>query len=132
MESAYISYCIDGYNQIKKEVVDLHSQLDEIKQEVQNIFSAPFGVDIVAPGLGMISIGLTEQTVLCFKSEDLDEQLTAVGDDNAQGESTFYFGDYSVMSNKYLIPYDLGVDVINEWIKDGKLPSKIEWTVEIY
>ena len=132
MEKAYIEYCIDGYNLIKKEVVDLNNQLNEIKQEVQNVFNAPFGVDIVAAGLGMISIGLAEQTILCYKSEDFEDQLTAVGDINVQGETMFYFGDYSLMSNKYLIPFNLGVEIINEWIKSGKLPTIVEWTEEIY
>ena len=132
MEKAYIEYCIDGYNLIEKEVVDLNNQLNEIKQEVQNVFNAPFGVDIVVAGLGMISIGLAEQTILCYKSEDFEDQFTAVGDINVQGETMFYFGDYSLMSNKYLIPFNLGVEIINEWIKSGKLPTIVEWTEEIY
>lgn len=132
MEKAYIEYCIDGYNLIEKEVVDLNNQLNEIKQEVQNVFNAPFGVDIVVAGLGMISIGLAEQTILCYKSEDFEDQLTAVGDINVQGETMFYFGDYSLMSNKYLIPFNLGVEIINGWIKSGKLPTIVEWTEEIY
>ena len=132
MEKAYIEYCIDGYNLIEKEVVDLNNQLNEIKQKVQNVFNAPFGVDIVVTGLGMISIGLAEQTILCYKTEDFEDQLTAVGDINVQGETMFYFGDYSLMSNKYLIPFNLGVEIINEWIKSGKLPTIVEWTEEIY
>ena len=60
MKKAYIEYCINGYNLIEKDVVDLYNQLNEIKQETQDIFTAPFGVDIVINGIGRISIGLVE------------------------------------------------------------------------
>lgn len=85
MEKVYIEYCIDGYNLIEKDVVDLYNQLNEIKQETQNIFKAPFGVDIVIKGIGRISIGLAEQTVLCYKSDDYETQLTAVGNMEKSG-----------------------------------------------
>ncbi|WP_295095617.1 hypothetical protein [Ruminococcus sp.] len=131
MKKAYIEYCIDGYNLIEKEIFDLYNQLNEIKQETQEIFKAPFGLDIVIEGVGRISIGLAEQTVLCYKSDDYEIQLTAVGNMDAQGETMFYFGDYSLMSNKYLISFDLGIEIINEWIKCGILSMKVNWTEEI-
>lgn len=132
MKKAYIEYCINGYNLIEKDVVDLYNQLNEIKQETQDIFTAPFGVDIVINGIGRISIGLVEQTVLCYKSDDYETQLTAVGNMDAQGETMFYFGDYVLMSNKYLMSFDSGIEIINEWIKGGILPTKVNWTEEIF
>jgi hypothetical protein len=131
MKKAYIEYCIDGYNLIQKEVIVLYDQLNEIKKETQEIFKAPFGVDVVIDNIGRISIGLADQTILCYKSDDFEIQLTAVGNIDAQGETMFYFGDYSSMSNKYLISFDSGVEIINEWIKYGILPAKVDWTEEI-
>ena len=32
MYKAYIEYCIDGYNDIKKEITDLEQQLNNIKE----------------------------------------------------------------------------------------------------
>lgn len=132
MEKAYIEYCIDGYNLINKDLVELFSQLFEIKQETQAIFKAPFGVDIVIPGTGRISIALAEQTIICYKSDDFETQLTAVGDKNAQGETLFYFGDYALMSNKYLISFNLGIEIVNEWLKSGNLSEKVNWTEELF
>ena len=63
-----------------------------------------------------------------YISDDYETQLTAVGDINAQGETMFYFGDYALMSNKYLIPFNSGVEIVNEWIKDGILPMRVDWT----
>lgn len=132
MKKVTIEYCIDGYNIIEKDVVNLFDQLNEIEKETNNIFKAPFGVDVVISGIGRISIGLAAQTVLCYISDDYETQLTAVGDINAQGETMFYFGDYALMSNKYLIPFNSGVEIVNEWIKDGILPMRVDWTEELF
>ena len=131
IENAYIEYCIDGYHLIKKEIVDIINQLNEIKQETQGIFMAPFGIDIVAQGLGRMSVALSDQTVLCYKSDDLEHQLTAIGNMEAHGETEFYFGDYSNMSDKYLISFDLAIAIIKEWLQCGMLPKTVNWTEEI-
>ncbi len=132
MYKAYLEYCIDGYNDIKKEIIDLEQQLNDIREETRDIFTSPFGVDIVIDSVGRISIGITQKTIVCYKSDDFEIQLTAVGDKNLSGETLFYFGDYSLMSNKYLIPYKLGLKIVKNWIATGKLLDEVKWTDEIF
>lgn len=130
--NAYIEYCVDGYHNVKVPVVSLREQLRTIKNETSDIFTAPFAVDVVIDEIGRMSIGLDENTVLCYKSADIETQLTALGDLSAEGNVSFYFGDYSVMSRKYLIPYELALDVLEHWTETGKLSEKVIWTDKIY
>lgn len=130
--NAYIEYCVDGYHDVKVSVVSLREQLQSIKNETADIFTAPFAVDAVIDEIGRISIGLDENTVLCYKSADMETQLTALGNLSAEGNATFYFGDYSVMSRKYLIPYQLALDVLEHWTETGELSGKVIWTDKIY
>lgn len=132
MYNAYIVYCIDGHNDIAVKVVQLREQLQSIKEEASGIFSSPFSADVVIEEIGRMSIGLAEDTVLCYSSSDLEIQLTALGDMSAEGSTTFYFGDYSLISNKYLIPYELAFEVLNDWISTETLSDKVIWTDELY
>ncbi len=130
--NAYIEYCVDGYHNVKVPVVSLRKQLQTIIKETADIFTAPFSVDVVINDIGRMSVGLDENTVLCYKSADLETQLTALGDLSAEGNVTFYFGDYSVMSRKYLIPYELALDVLEHWTETGELSGKVIWTDKLY
>lgn len=130
--NAYIEYCVDGYHDVKVPVVSLREQLQSIKNETADIFTAPFAVDVVINEIGRISIGLDKNTVLCYKSADTEAQLTSLGDLNAEGNVSFYFGDYSVMSRKYLIPYELALDVLKYWTETGELSGKVIWTDKLY
>jgi len=135
MHPIVISYCLDGYNEIKTEFdsfANLKKQLECIKEETTGLFSAPFSVDIVLDDIGFMSIGLADSTILCYKSWDFEEQLTAVGDLFEDGNITFYFGDYSLMSKKYLIPYSVALGVLEAWIATGELSDKVEWTHELF
>ena len=132
MFNAFIRYCIDGYSTIEIKVDSLREQLQRITNETSGIFSSPFSVDVVIKEIGIIGVGLAPNTVLCYKSSDLQTQLTALGDINSEGNTSFYFGDYSLISNKYLIPYDLALDIINDWIKTGILSDKVIWTDALY
>lgn len=130
--NAYIEYCIDGFHNVEAPVVSLHEQLRAIKNETTDLFTAPFGVDVVIDETGRMSIGLDENTVLCYKSTNLETQLTALGDLNAEGGAVFYFGDYSILSKKYLIPYRLALDVLEHWIETGELSGRVKWADKIY
>lgn len=132
MDNVFIEYCIDGHNIIKNEVKDIQKEFNNIKTQVENIFDAPFGVDVVIKGVGRMSIGLSEHTILSYKTEDLEIQLTAVGNIDSVGNIQFYFGEYTTMSNKYLIPYELGIKIINDWITTKELPKQVEWTDKIF
>lgn len=45
--NAYIEYCVDGYHNVKAPVAFLSEQLQSIKNETADIFTAPFAVDVV-------------------------------------------------------------------------------------
>ncbi|MCL2059328.1 MAG: hypothetical protein FWH01_09785 [Oscillospiraceae bacterium] len=130
-----IVYSVDGYSDEKIEVgsfIDLKSQLLKIKEDTAEMFSAPFSVDVQVEAIGFMSIGLADDTILCYKSWDLENQLTSVRDLSANGNISFYFGDYTLMSKKYLISYDLALDVLNDWILTGELNDKVLWTAQLF
>ena len=129
-----VEYCTDGYNLVRVEISsfgDLKKQLTEIQDATKDVYSCPFSADVVIADIGRISIGLAEQTVLCYCSADFNKQLTAVGDMSAEGSVMFYFGDYSIMSAKYVVPYSLALEILEYWIMTGKLSDMVEWTGEI-
>lgn len=134
MYNFFVEYNINGYNDIIIHVDSFDSlqvQLQKIKRETEGIFTAPFSVDVVIEGKGRMSIALDDNTVLCYKSEDLEIRLTTVGDVSAEGDVTIYFGDYSILSRRYFITYNLALDVLNDWIKTGELSDKVRWTDEL-
>lgn len=135
MLNVYLEYCLDGYNIIKEKVNsldDLIINLQHIKNEVANTIQAIFCVDIVVEKKGRLSIGLNDRSILTYISEDFDEALTSLGDKLAQGETIYYLGEYSLMSNKYVIPFAKAINVVDYWICQGKLSDVIEWTDEIF
>jgi hypothetical protein len=135
MQQTLLIYCLDGYNNIKSEITSFDTltvQLQDIRQQSADLFSVPFSVDIVVEQKGTLSIGLADSTILCYTSADYKDMRTAVGDRSAEGEAVFYFGDYSVLSKKYLIPYDLALKVLAHWCMTGTLSEEVEWTYEIF
>ncbi len=135
MLNTYLEYCLDGYNVIKEKVSsldDLIITLQQIKDEKVKTIQAIFCVDIVVEKKGRLSIGLDDRSILTYISEDFDEALTSLGDKHAQGETMYYLGEYSLMSNKYVIPYTKAINVVDYWICQGKLSDAIEWTDEIF
>ncbi len=132
MYEACIEYSIDGYNCKVIKAESLPQQLQMIKEQTRGISASPFGVDIVIENIGRMSIALADKTVLCYKSADLDVQLTALGDLHAEGNTSFYFDDLTLMSNKYLIAYEPALDAVIHWINTAELSDRISWTDVLY
>ena len=44
----------------------------------------------------------------------------------------YYLGEYSLMSNKYVIPFAKAITAVEYWILHGELSDAIEWTDEIF
>ena len=131
MINANLEYCIDGYNLIDEKIysfAELEKRLQEIKKEAESIIKGIFSADIVVAGVGRISVALDENCILTYTSEDLENTLTSLGDESAQGETLYYFGDYSEMSNKYIIPYQEAQKVLEQWVQYGIISDKIKWT----
>ena len=126
MKDTYIIYCLDGCDGIK---IPIHSTdklfacLQRIKAEALPVIDGIFSADVVIGGLGRISVGLDSKCILTYTSKDFEETLTSLGDETAQGETMYYFGDYTLMSNKYIIPYEQAMAIIGniqkEYLKIG-------------
>ncbi len=111
---------------------ELLSKLNEIRRTASTFTEIIFSADVAVEGAGRISVGLDQKCILTYTSEDLGETLTSLGDEAAQGETIYYFGDYTSMSNKYIIPFDKAVEVLETWINSGKLSGSIKWTDKLF
>ena len=75
---------------------------------------------------------LDSKCILTYTSEDFEETFTSLGDETAQGETVYYFGDYTLMSNKYIIPYEQAMEAIKVSVDTGKLSKSIKWTDKLF
>lgn len=135
MTNANLEYCIDGYNLIEEKIdsfILLRKRLQEIKNEASSIIKGIFSVDIVVEGKGRMSVALDDNCILTYTSVDLEDMQTSLGDESAPGETVYYFGDYSNMSNKYVIPYNKALDVLDQWVQYGTISNQIRWTKNLY
>lgn len=135
MKNTKILYCLDGCDSTEISVYspeELLSTLQKIKLEASAIIDCIFSADIAVEGAGRISVGLDEKCILTYTSEDFDETLTSLGDEKAQGETMYYFGDYTLMSNKYIISYEEAIEALKIWVIEGELSTNIKWTDKLF
>lgn len=78
------------------------------------------------------AIGLNQRCILTYTSEDFEETLTSLGDETSQGDTVYYFGDYTSMSNKYIIPYDCAIEALKIFVTTGRLSENIRWTDKLF
>lgn len=135
MKDVKVIYCIDGYHDIEisiNSIDELLSSLQKIKSEASSIIKCIFSADVMVEGAGRISIGLDEKCILTYTSEDFEKTLTSLGDEVAQGDTMYYFGDYTPMSNKYVIPYEDAIEALKVWVTKGELSTNIRWTDKLF
>ncbi|MDE7222338.1 MAG: hypothetical protein K2O34_00985 [Acetatifactor sp.] len=135
MADIYLEYCMDGYHLIRTNIDSYEAltvQLEQIKAEAAGLFQAIFCVDLVIGNAGRMSIGLDDRSMLAYTSQDFEENRTSLGDKFARGETIFFAGDYSLMSDKYIISYDKAMQVVKSWMDEGKISNIIEWTDELF
>jgi len=126
---ATLSYCIDGHNIIEKTICPYTCWLVGFAQhEAEKVITAPFAVDITVEGKGVMSVAQTKDygILSCYLAEK-DAYFISLGNEHATGEANYHFGDYCIMSNKYLIPKAKIEPAIKEWIKHGVLSKDIQW-----
>ena len=135
MKTVVLEYCTDGFN-LKREKIKsfnfLKERLEEIKNEADSVINGIFSVDIVIEETGRIAVALSDKCILMYTSHDLEITFISLGDESAQGLTTYYFGDYSDTSNKYIITYDVALDVLKEWVHHGVISDLIKWTTNLY
>ncbi len=135
MSKVKVLYCIDGYNTIEIPIgslSELLSTFQKIVTEASSVIKTIFTADVVVEGTGRISVGLNQKCILAYTSEDFEETLTSLGDEGAEGDTLYYFGDDTPMSNKYIIPFDDAIKVLKVWIESGKLSDSIKWTDRLF
>lgn len=135
MSNVKVVYCLDGYHDVEipiSSLIELLYVLQKIKSDASTVIKGIFSADVVVEGAGTISVGLDQKCILTYTSEDLAETFTSLGNEAAQGDTTYYFGDYTPMSNKYIIPFDEAVKVLENWIDNGTLSNNIHWTNKLF
>lgn len=135
MRKVNVLYCIDGNNAVEipiRSFSELLSTFQTIAAEASPIIKIIFTADVVVEGAGRISVGLNQKCILSYTSEDFEETLTSLGDEDAEGNTWYYFGNYTLMSNKYIIPFDDAIKVLRIWIEHGELSDSIKWTDKLF
>ena len=135
MRKVKVLYCIDGYSTIEISIgslSELLSTFQKIAIEASSKIKIIFTADVVVEGVGRISVGLNQKCILAYTSEDFKETLTSLGNEDAEGETLYYFGDDTSMSNKYIIPFDDAIKVLKVWIENEKLSDSIKWTDKLF
>ena len=135
MKNVHVIYCLDGYDSVEIPVHstdELAARLQEIALEAIPVIDGIFSADVVVEGFGRISVGTHKKCILTYTSEDFEETLTSFGDETEQGDTIYYFGDYTSMSNKYIIPYDRAIEVLKIFVTTGKLSDNIRWTDKLF
>lgn len=130
MNNVTIEYCMDGYNDICENVKSfkqLENRLFEIKEQVSDDFGCIFTVDIVLANVGSLTVALDEKCILVFADVDKEVLYMSLGNPLAEGTTEYYLGDYTELSNKYIIRYAEGIKAIEEWISTNQLSNKIQW-----
>ncbi|MCY2987565.1 MAG: Imm1 family immunity protein [Planctomycetota bacterium] len=56
----------------------------------------------------------------------------SLGNRSAKGACLFYFGDHTLMSNKYLISEHQAMQAVRTWCEEGALSDRVEWTEELF
>ncbi len=111
---------------------ELKSRLKAIGDDYSTRVRMPFGVDLVTDGGDRLSIALGQEhaVVSHFDAENI-ETVTAVGNSHAAGSTPFYFGDHTLIPNRFLIPVDIAWRIVDEWCDRGTLSSLLTWTSAI-
>lgn len=135
MITSTLEYCLDGYNLKECRIESfelLKAKLMQVKKEAIDAINCIFTADVVIVDVGRISIGLDDRSILTYTSADFEKNLTSLGDKFAEGYTMYYFGDYSSISNKYVIPYEKALAVLKIWVETGEMDEMIEWTDDIF
>ena len=135
MKNVRIIYCLDGYDSVEIPIHstdELAARLQEIALEAIPVIDGIFSADVVVEGFGRVSVGLNQKCILTYTSEDFEKTLTSFGDETRQGDTVYYFGDYTLMSNKYIIPYDCAIEALKFFITTGRLSENIRWTDKLF
>ena len=107
----------------------LVKRLQEIKQKAKKHWTINFSVDIAVKDKGCLSVGLGDnESVITWYNHSEDAYFTSLGDESAGGFTTYYFGDWTEMPNKYSISWEKAVLTMKAWIETGDTGDYISWS----
>jgi hypothetical protein len=126
----------DPHGDEKEEVVDAFERLVErvrsITQANSTVVGMPFGLDLVAENGKRLSVAFGDDCAVVSHYDAQERNtVTAVGSPTVAGSTAFYFGDHTLMPNKFQIPNETAWEVVKEWCEYGTLCSKVDWTSRI-
>jgi Immunity protein Imm1 len=126
-----------GRGDVEEAVTDFPSllqALESLSARYEPVVHIPYAVDLVSDGAGRLSVGMgPEGWMLTYQPEDPDGlAANAVGDRSATGNTSFFFGDHTLVSRKYLVPKPRALHALREWWEFGRLDPALEWSNEIF
>jgi len=121
----------------------LVQRLNEIRDRYSPMAGCPFSVDLVKDNGSLstapeyaerLSIGLGNGEWMIVYNPGLDQGpfLYSLGDEHLEGTVPFFYGQWSELSRKYLIPKDDALEAVRVWFEEGVLSDAIRWTTKIY
>jgi hypothetical protein len=113
-------------------LVGLIQRLDELAAHYEPICGIAYAVDLTREG-GRLAVGMShEGWMLSFFPANDGTPLNSVGDRAAAGSVSFFFGDHTPMSRKYLIPRSLAMQALADWWERGVPSPAVAWTEESF
>jgi len=92
------------------------------------------GVSIESPHGYDLAVGLRGDACVLIhtrlKDGSVIEQATSLGDDSAQGATPFWWGDWTEVENRHLVPLEAGIAAAKEWLAFLRLSPSLRWTTE--
>jgi Immunity protein Imm1 len=112
---------------------ELERRLEEIRNEYNRLLKMPYSVDLIRGGIGILSVGLGDgYWILAYHPEAEEQSLTSLGDESADGDVLFFFGDHTLLSRKYLVPRESALSAVRTWFEEGKIGQDVRWTSKLY
>lgn len=71
-------------------------------------------ISVTLENAGRLSIGLDDRSIITDMSENYGRVLMSLRNEATPGETMHYLGDYSLMSNKVVIPFGRAISVAED------------------
>jgi hypothetical protein len=125
----------DGdHSELLTDFPSLLTRIQELGRKYSARLGASYAVDVIQPNGDRLHVGIGNgQWILSFTpGDDRCGCLTSLGDERATGTVVFWFGGWTEMSRKYLVPRDAALQAVREWVERGTLSNAINWTSRRY
>jgi hypothetical protein len=136
--SAFLISC-DGFQEPCSDADYIISRIEQIAARQRELHGIPVAVELIradAPIADLsstesMSIGIGDGEWILFYYPGDGSEHGSVGDDSAVGNTTFYFGDWTSLSRRYLVPKRAAIEAVRNWIETGEVGGSLRWTTEL-